>query len=345
MSIDDTTPDARRDPFLGDRPALIGHRGAPAYRPEHTADGYRLAIAQGADFVEPDVVPSRDGVLVIRHEPLLDQTTDVGRFAQFADLRTTYALGEWRAEGVFTNDLDWEELQLLRAVEPLPDLRPESARHDGLGRLLRLRDLVDLLEAERGAGRACGMVIELKHPDAFAAIGLDLVELLQRELGGRWDSPALEGLMIESFERDALRRLREAGTPAALVALVDATGGPADEPGTTYADELTAAGLDELARWASGISVSDRQLGVRDDSSALDPAGGRALVDAAHERGLRLATYTLRPEDRFVPDAFAGRPEDYWRGLLRTGVDAVFADAPDRARAVIDEFASRPKSR
>ncbi|MGO2110696.1 MAG: glycerophosphodiester phosphodiesterase family protein, partial [Pseudoclavibacter sp.] len=178
--------------------------------------------------------------------------------------------------------------------------------------------------------------IELKHTSAFAAAGLDLVDLLERELEGLWDSPGLEGVVWESFERDALRRLREAGAPGTVVALMGPVGGPHDRPGTTYANELEPEGFDELAGWVDGISVATQQLDVVDEATARDPATGRALVDAAHERELQVATYTLRPEDRFLPEALAGRPEEHWRGILRTGVDAVFADAPDRVRALID---------
>ncbi|GGA63365.1 glycerophosphoryl diester phosphodiesterase [Pseudoclavibacter endophyticus] len=329
-----------RTAFPGEHPALIGHRGAPAYRPEHTEAAYRLAIAQGADYVEPDIVPTRDGVLMVRHEPLLDHTTDVLRFDEFASRRRTVDLGGFRAEGLFTPDFDWAELRRLRAIEPMPGLRAASAAHDRQQGVLRLRDLVELVgEAREAAGdgaRVCRLVIELKHTDVFAAAGLDLIDLLERELDGLWESPALEGVVWESFERDALRRLRAGAAPGAVVALMAERGGPHDVPGSTYADELTPAGLDALAGWADGISVSTPLLGVRDASTAADPVEGRALVGTAHERGLQVATYTLRPEDRFLPDALAGRPEEHWRGILRTGVDAVFADAPDRVRALID---------
>lgn len=340
---------AGRDPFPGSRPALIGHRGAPAYAPEHTATSYRLAIAQGADFVEPDVVPTRDGVLVLRHEPLLDHTTDIGAHPELAARRSAVVLDGVRHEGAFTHAFAWDELRVLRATEPMPELRPESDRRAGREALLRLRDLVELLETEAAAGRPCGLVVELKHTAAYESAGVDVIDLLERELDGLWHSPALQGLVLESFERGALRRAAERGLPASLVALMAAQGGPGDGEGTgaggspSYADELTPAGLDALAEWVHGISVSDRQLDVhdgdaRDGAEHVHPDARDPLVEAAHDRGLRVATYTLRPEDAFLPAAFAGRPEAYWRGVLATGVDAVFADAPDRVRAMIDEL-------
>lgn len=331
------TPRRRRRAFPGDRPDLIGHRGAPAYRPEHTADGYRLAIAQGCDFVEPDVVPSRDGVLVVRHEPMLDGTTDIGQYPNLVARRTEVEIDGHRVRAAFAQEYQWSELQRLRAIEPMPELRRDSARHDGIGRVLRLRDLVELLAGERGAGRSCGLVIELKHTHAFAVAGFDLVDLLERELDGWWGHEVLDGLVIESFERDALRRLHERGTNAAIVALLGDRGGPADRPNRTYAQELEPEGLDALAEWTDGISVATSLLGVHDARTAADPTAGRALVQAAHARDLQVATYTLRPEDRFLPAELAGQPEVYWRGILATGVDAVFADAPDRVRAVIDD--------
>lgn len=334
------SPEPAAAPVFGNRagaPIVIGHRGAPADLPEHTAASYRLAIAQGADAVEPDVVPTRDGVLLVRHEPVLDGTTDIARHAALAARARPAPVGGG-AGGAACSSIDyaWRDLRDVHAVEPFPHLRPGSARHDGEWPLLRLRELVDLLDEEREAGRPCRLVLELKHPAAFAALGFDLVDLLERELDGRWSSPSLDGLVIESFDREALRHLRARGLPGRLVALIDDAGGPADAPGVTYADELTPRGLDALAAWADGISPSHRLLGVTDDASAADPAVGRALVEAAHERGLAVATWTLRPEDEFLPAAFAGRPEGYWSGVLRTGVDAVFADAPGRVRALID---------
>lgn len=301
------------------RPRIIGHRGAPAVRPEHSASAYRAAVAAGADAVEPDVVPTRDGVLAVRHEPVLDGTTDVADRADLAGRRATHRIEGEDVTGWFANDLDWDEVRSLRARERLPGLRPDSARHDGEEPVLRLRELVELLgEAD---GRT-GLVIELKHPAFAREVGHDLLDAVERELDGRWGDDAMAGLVWESFEHDELRRLRERGLPGRVVALVDGVDGD------------DAALLDELATWADGVSVSDRRLGL----DGGDPADsrGRRLVDGAHARGLEVFTWTLRPEDEFLPDAYRGRPEEYWRDVAATGVDAVFADDPARARAVFD---------
>lgn len=319
------------------RPMLIGHRGAPCHRPEHSAAAYRLALEQGCDAVEPDVVPSRDGVLVVRHERRLDGSTDIAARPELADRRRA-SDPQGDGPGWYAEDLDWAELAALRCREPLPELRPASAAHDGEQPILRLRDLVALLDAAERRYRP-SLVVEIKTPAAFAAQGFDMARLLMEELERIGPSSVLEGLVVESFEFPVLRELRWLGLPAKLVALVDdEREGPADP------SPLGPEALDELASWADGVSPRHSLLEVAEAVDALDPAAGRALVDAAHERDLEVLTWTLRPEDRFNPPAFAGRPEDYWRGLLRTGVDGVFADAPDRVRPIVDEIAAERQS-
>lgn len=308
-------------------PHVIGHRGAPALRPEHSASGYRLAVEAGAEFVEPDVVPSRDGVLVVRHEPVLDETTDIAARPEFADRRGSFEVDGARIDGWFANDLDWDEIRTLRTRERLPRLRPGSAAHDDEDRVLRLRELVELLDEADGA---TGLVIELKHPSLAEELGLDLVEALERELEGRWDAPSMRGLVFESFEWDVLRRLRERGLPGRLVALVEGTDGTGPD---ARARDLEL--LDSLAPWADGVSVFHERLelgGAADDPTLVASTRGAHLVREAHERGLAVFTWTLRSEDEFLPASFAGRPDDYARAIAATGLDAVFADDPGRAR-------------
>ena len=306
-------------------PWLIGHRGAPAYLPEHTAASYALAISQGADAVEPDLVPTADGVLLIRHEPLLDDTTDVAAHPEFAALRreaTRDAAAGWYAE-----DFTWAQLQTLRAVERLPELRPASHAHSGEQGMLRLRDLVRLVdEAAAARGRDCGLVIELKWDAWMLERGFRYEELLERELAPVRDARCLRRARIESFEVSALDRL--CGSPlveeldAQLIVLVE------DEPwlrpgsGEEGPERCTDEGLDDAAYHYDGISVR---------TTLLD----RDLVDRAHARGLEVLTYTLRGEAEFVPPEFAGRPADYWRALAATGVDGVFADDPAACRVAL----------
>lgn len=320
------------------RPLLIGHRGAPAYRPEHSAASYRLALAQGADAVEPDLVPSRDGVLVIRHDHSLAESTDVASRPDFADRRTRRALDGAEEEGWFAEDLSWDELSTLRCREPHPETRPGSAVFDGEQPILRLRDLVELMDADERRHHA-RLVLEVKTPSLFASQGLDMARLLVAELEALGDSRVLDGLVVESFEGAVLRELRWLGLPAKLVQLVDDER-PEARQLAEGADPPSPEVLDRLAAWADGVSPRFSRFGVVDEASAADPAAGRAFVDAAHERGLEVLTWTLRPEDRFLPPAFRGRPEDYWLGLLRTGVDGVFADAPNLVAPLLDDFAT-----
>ncbi|MGN8026421.1 glycerophosphodiester phosphodiesterase family protein [Microbacterium sp. 22242] len=316
-------------------PLLIGHRGAPGHRPEHTASSYRLAFAMGVDAVEPDVVATRDGVLVIRHENEISATTDVSEHPEFADRRTTKRIDGADLTGWFTEDFTWNELRTLRCRERLPALRPASAAHDDTEPILRLADLLALVAAASAEhGREIGIVLEIKHPTFFAGIGQDLAVLVAHELRRAGWASGGHPLWIESFERTVLDDLRGHGVRAQYVYLLEAEGPPADlvardgAAAATYADALTADGLDALAVAVDGISVDKRML--------LEP-GGDALVARAHERGLRVFTWTCRPENAFLDPRFqrAGAPAafgDYraeWARIAGTGVDGVFVDHPD----------------
>lgn len=304
---------------------IIGHRGAPSHYPEHTAASYQRAIEDGADLVEPDVVPSRDGVLIVRHETHLDESTDIATHPEFSARRRP--AGE-RLAGWHSDDFDWCELRQLRAVERLPKLRPSSHSRSGTEPVLRLRELVSLVDASsRKRGRHCGMVIELKSDAVMLAAGFDYVELLARELEGLWDAPALAGVRFESFELPVLERMRTASwfvrlrdRGAKRIALVES--GDLVRPGEEGPARCTDAGLDEAAILVDGVSVR---------TTLLDAD----LVSRARARGLEVLTYTLRSENEFLPTEYLGRPADYWRHLAATGVDAVFADDPAAVRAAL----------
>ncbi|HKT57979.1 MAG TPA: glycerophosphodiester phosphodiesterase family protein [Microbacterium sp.] len=312
------------------RPLIIGHRGAPGFRPEHTRSSYDLAIQQGADAVEPDVVVSRDGVLVVRHDVELSETTDVASRPEFADRRATRTVDGARLTGWFCEDFAWEELATLTARERIPRLRPQSARYDGQQPILRLRDLLALLDA---ADRPVVPVIEVKHPTYLAAAGFDLAELLDAELHAAGWADGRRPLVIESFETTVLGALQARGIPAEYVALLEASGS-APDTGMPYDEATTDAGLDRLAgQGIGGISVAKETL-LR--------AGGRGLVERAHARGMRVFTWTLRPENAFLDPRFrrgadAAAFGDYpgeWAAIRDTGVDAVFVDHPDLGRDV-----------
>lgn len=313
---------------------MIAHRGAAGYRPEHTRSAYELAIAMGADAVEPDVVVSADGVLVVRHENEIGGTTDVADHPEFAARRAVRRLDGERVSGWFTEDLTWAELARLRCRERLPALRPGSAAFDGTDPMLRLRELLDLV---RAAGRKVGVVLELKHATHVAARGFDLAALVEAELraAGWWDAAA--PLVVESFEPTVLEQLRTRGLPSPRVLLLEAEGTPFDlataqgraAPG--YRDLLSDEWLDRLAASVDGISVDKRIiLGTH-----RRPA--RSVTAAAHERGLLVYTWTCRPENAFLSARFRGRGGqaaygDYrreWAELRAAGVDGVFVDHPD----------------
>lgn len=311
-------------PRYAGRVLVIGHRGAPGYRPEHTRGSYELAIASGVDAVEPDLVVSRDGVLVVRHENEISGTTDVAARPAFADRRTTRVVDGEQLTGWFAEDLTWDELATLRARERLPLLRPESARFDGTEPILRLRDLLELVR-----GRGIRLVLEIKHAHFFAGLGWDMAALVAAELA---DAAWTEPVVIESFEPTVLADLRARGVAAEYVQLVAAHGAPADlvaadgADAVPYAAFATAAGLDALAGRVEGVSY-DKAVILADE---------RVVADA-HARGLRVYTWTCRPENAFLdarfrrgddPAAFGAWGAEW--GLLRdAGVDGVFVDHAD----------------
>ena len=326
------------------RPLIIAHRGASGYRPEHTRSAYELAIALGADALEPDVVPTRDGVLVIRHENEISGTTDVADHPEFAERRTTKTVDGQRLDGWFTEDFTWAELSTLRARERIPKVRPGSASFNDRYELLRLTDLFALIEGVSTArGGPVGLVIEVKHAAYFASAGLDMATLLAGELrASGWDR-AERPLTIESFELEVIGELQRTGIAARYVFLLEADGAPADQVARfgagarTYADYLTEEGLTQLEAWVDGISV---------DTQLLLPANAMGialettdLVARAKSHDLAVYTWTLRAENAFLRRNFRDGPVKKEFGnwlaqfqlIMRTGVDGVFADQPDLA--------------
>jgi glycerophosphoryl diester phosphodiesterase len=335
------------------RPRVIAHRGASGYRPEHTRSSYELALALGADALEPDLVASRDGVLVLRHENEISGTTDVAERAEFADRRVTKTVDGRQRTGWFTEDFTWAELQTLRARERLPKLRPSSASFDHAYGLLALPDLLRLLDeaGDRGGVRP-GLVAEIKHATYFESLGLPLDELLARDLGDAGWTGSAERLTVEAFEQSVLAKIRARGLRGDLVFLIESSGSPYDEVvasgpnARTYADHLTDAGLAELAERVDGISVDKGHILPTDPHGRADAPTD--LVSRAHAAGLTVFCWTLRTENKFLPVNFRygggpGQPGDYeseWLRILGTGIDGVFADQPDLAVAVRDAAAA-----
>lgn len=325
------------------RPLVIGHRGAPGYRPEHSRSSYELALAMGVDAVEPDVVVSKDGVLVVRHENEISGTTDVADRPEFASRRTTKIVDATAHTGWFTEDFTWEELSTLRCRERLPGVRASSASFDDQQPILRLRDVLDLVRAARiSQAREIGVVVEVKHASYFDALGLSIAPLLAVELADAgWGSGALP-LVIEAFESTVLAELRARGIPGSYIYLLDATGRPFDQvlaqgkAAPTYRHTATPMGLDGLVGQVDGISVNKRML-LAHGARGGKPATPTSVVADAHERGLQVFTWTLRPENRFLVPEFRERGggsafgdyEAEWALIRDTGVDGVFVDHAD----------------
>jgi glycerophosphoryl diester phosphodiesterase len=333
-------------------PLIIGHRGASGYRPEHTRSAYELAFALGADAVEPDIVATRDGVLVLRHENEISGTTDVAARAEFAGLRTTKRVDGAELTGWFTEDFSWEQLSTLRARERLPGIRKASATFDGRFPILRLDDLFDIVdEAAERAGRPLGMVAEIKHATYFESIGLPLDELFAAAVNRAGWNQRDGRLIIESFERSVLGKIQDRGIIGKRVYLVDDTGKPFDQVArfgaraTRYADEVTESGMFTLAGAVDGVSVAKSFLLQTDDTGRV--AGASDLVDHAHAAGLEIYTWTLRPENAFLAPSFRrgrlkadfGNWQAEFQAVMASGIDGVFADQPDLAVEVRAERA------
>lgn len=324
-----------------DRPLVIGHRGAPGYRPEHSRSSYDLALAMGVDAVEPDVVPTRDGVLVVRHENEISGTTDVSAHPEFADRRTTKTVDGTAHTGWFTEDFTWAELATLKCRERLPKIRPSSASFDDQQPILRLVDVLDLARAaSEEQGRRIGVVLEIKHATYFADAGLDVVPLVEADLhrSGWFGSP---DLVIESFESTVLERLRDRGVPAQYIYLIEASGRPFDlvaargDAAPTYKQTVQPAGLDALVGRFDGISVDKRVILAPNRLGRM--TGPTSVIADAHARGLKVFTWTCRPENAFLAADFTGRGgaaafgdyEGEWRVIRDAGIDGVFVDHAD----------------
>lgn len=331
------------------RPIVIGHRGAPGYRPEHTRSSYALALALGVDAVEPDVVFTRDGVAVVRHENEIGSTTDVAAHSRFADRRTTKTIDGAPLTGWFTEDFTWEELATLRCRERLPQLRPGSAGFDGQQPPMRLREVLDLVAAAAlEQGREIGVVLELKHATYFGDLGYDVAGLIADELAAAGWGAGEHPLTVESFEPGILDMVREHGVRGSYVFLLEARGHPYDLAARADASAAPPSyrwfasppGLDSLVGRVDGISVDKVML-----LAPARRAGARPgpIVADAHDRGLRVLTWTCRPENAFLERRHrrGRRPSEHgdweseWRELVDAGVDGLFVDHPDLAGALL----------
>lgn len=314
---------AEAGPVQSGRPIVIAHRGASGLRPEHTLASYTLAIEQGADFIEPDLVLTQDNVFVARHENDITDTTDVAAHPEFAARKATKLIDGESHIGWFTEDFTLAELKTLRAKERLPQLRPGNAKFDGQFAIPTLAEVIALAKQH-----GVGIYPETKHPSYFASIGQPMEARLVAELkAAGWDSAAAP-VFIQSFEVNNLKALHRL-TRIRLIQLMDASGGPADRAAPSYAAMAKPAGLKAIAAYAYGIGPNKSMIWAG--------AGPQtSLVADAHAAGLKLHPWTFRAENAFLPAALRvgadpathGRVEEEIRTYIGFGVDGFFTDFP-----------------
>jgi len=312
-----------------DKVIVIAHRGASGERPEHTLLSYQRAIEQGADFIEPDLVPTKDGILVARHENNITETTNVADHPEFASRKTTKTIDGETMTGWFTEDFTLAELKTLRARERLPKLRPDNTKYDGQAEVPTLDEVIALAkQASKQTGRTIGIYPETKHPSYFASIGLPveqrLVDKLKKAGWDRADAP----VFIQSFEVNNLKKLKTM-TKVRLIQLMAGAGGPADNAQPSYKAMITHEGLKAVAAYAYGIGP---------ELTMIQPVSGPAttLIADAHAAGLKLHPWTFRAENFFLLPSYRsganpadhGRLKDEMLYFIGLGVDGFFTDFP-----------------
>ncbi|WP_299050803.1 glycerophosphodiester phosphodiesterase [uncultured Nocardioides sp.] len=321
------------------RPLVTAHRGASGYRPEHTLAAYQLGIRLGADYVEPDLVSTKDGRLVARHENEISGTTNVDDLPQYADRETTKTIDGEPITGFFTEDFTLAELRTLRAEERLPDVRPDNTRYDGRFQVPTFEEILRLVRDHNAKpGRDVGLYIETKHPTYFDSIGLSLEEPMVRTLRRfGFDEPRSK-VFLQSFETGNLREL-DSMTDLPLVQLMDVVGGPYDleakgDP-TTYEDLASRQGLRGVSEYADVVGPEKTLVIPRNADGSADRR--TALVGDAHEFGMRVHVFTIRDENQFMATDWRRGDDPNAKGnvfgeitsYLDAGIDGFFADYPD----------------
>jgi glycerophosphoryl diester phosphodiesterase len=321
-------------------PLIIAHRGASGYLPEHTLAAYAVAILQGADYVEPDLVMTRDGQLIARHDNELGLTTDVAQRPEFASRKRTQSIDGQSQTGWFSEDFTLAEIKTLRAIERIPQLRPGNQRLDGAFEVPTLQEIIELVQAMQASeGRIIGLYPETKHPTHFQQIGLAMEKPLVRTLHRNGYLTPNAPVYIQSFEVDNLKTLKRL-TKLRLVQLFG-SGQPYDQQASgsqlTYAQMASPQGLKAIARYAHGVGPEKSYIIPRDSNGRLgEPT--RFVADA-HAAGLKVHPYTFRAENAFLPTDLRSSADPAERGdlpeeisvYLDVGIDGLFIDQPDVA--------------
>jgi glycerophosphoryl diester phosphodiesterase len=356
---------AQERTLTGERALVVGHRGASGYLPEHTLEAYKLAIEQGADFIEPDLVVTKDGVLIARHEPMLGGTTDVGNKPEFASRKTTRKVDGVDTNDWFASDFTLAEIKTLRAKQSMAD-RDQSK--NGQFAIPTLQEVIDLAKAESArVGRTIGIYPETKHPTFHTALGLPLEDRLLDALKAAGWTEKTSPVIIQSFETANLKYLR-GKTGVRLVQLVDGDdvdingnvtlAPPYDKPydfvvvgdKRTNKDLVTAEGLKEIKTYADGVGpwkpyiLATKGVDANNDDKADDVNGDgktdeqdrvlgqpTSVVKDAHAAGLFVHTWTFRNEPRRLASTFKGDPAAEYKAFYAAGVDGLFSDFPDTA--------------
>lgn len=311
---------------LNGQAIIIAHRGASGERPEHTIASYTRAIEQGADYIEPDLVLTKDGVLVARHENEISETTNIAEKREFANRKTSKTIDGEKMTGWFTEDFTLDELKTLRAKERLPQLRKDNMAFDRQFEIPTFEEILTLAKAHN-----VGVYPETKHPSYFASIGLPheapLLAMLTRFSHVTKDAP----IFIQSFEVENLKALRPK-TKLRLIQLMDDTGSPADRSDMTYTQMATAEGLKIVATYADGVGPNKAMVIPRTLIGNLGTP--TTLVADAHKVGLAVHPWTFRRENYFLPLAQKsgvdprgiGDVQAEMKAFLATGIDGIFSD-------------------
>lgn len=329
------------------KPLVIGHRGASGYVPEHTLGSYALAITMGADYVEPDLVMTKDGHLVARHDNELGLTTNVAQHPEFADRYKNKTIDGNEMKGWFTEDFTLSELKTLRAIERIPDIRPGNARMDSAFQIPTFQEIIDLVKGfESSQRRVIGLYPEIKHSTYFRSLGLPMEDLLVETFRKNGYTGVPAPVYIQSFEVDNLKYLKTI-TDLRLLQLYESD--PSDQPfdqvvagtGLTYGDMATPNGLKQVATYAYAIGPDKSYIIPRNADETLgEPT---SFVHDAHAAGLKVHPYTFRAENTFLPAEFRSRDSSKdaigdlngeLRAFFAAGIDGLFSDQPDKAVAL-----------